>query len=75
MQKAIKRPGRVKRFLARKYGKEAFTKSGEIKQQYVIKAISDVKRTMPPGKKRRSLLAALNLAKRLETIGRGKRGK
>ena len=75
IQKAVKRPGRVKRFLKRLYGDEAFTKSGEIKHSYLLKAIAYVKKNYPPGKRRRSLLAALNLAKRFETMGRGKRGK
>ena len=75
IQRAIKHPGRVKRFLRKLYGDKAFTKSGEIKQSYLLKAISYVKKNYPPGKKRKSLLNALQLAKRLETMGRGKRGK
>ena len=74
IQKAIKRPGRVKRYLKRKYGNKAFTKSGEIKQSYLLKAIAELKRR-PPSKRPPGLLQALILAKRLETIGKGKRGK
>jgi len=75
IQSAVKRPGRVKNYLKRKYGNKAFTKSGEIKHSYVLKAIKDVKENMPPSKRRQSLLNALHLAKRFETLGKGKRGK
>ena len=71
IQKAIKRPGRVKRYLKRKYGNKAFTKSGEIKQQYIYKAIKDLK-SRPPSKRPKGLLNALQLAKRLETMRKGK---
>lgn len=71
IQKAIKRPGRVKRYLKRKYGNKAFTKSGKIKQSYLLKAIAELKRR-PPSKRPSGLLQALTLAKRLKTIGKGK---
>lgn len=74
IQKAIKRPGRVRRYLRRKYGNKAFTKSGEIKQTYVNKAIAELKKR-PKSQRPKGLLQALYLAKRLEVIGKGKRGK
>ena len=73
IQKAIKRPGRIKRLLKRWYGSRAFTKSGEIKHSYLYKAKRRVKRTMPPGERRRSLLSAINLAIRLEKFSKRKK--
>lgn len=67
IQKAIKRPGRVKRYLKRKYGDKAFTKDGEIKQQYVLKAIKELK-ARPKSKRPKGLLQALYLASRLEKM-------
>ncbi len=74
IQRAIKRPGRVKRYIRMKYGDKAFTKNGEIKQSYILKAIADLKKR-PKSRRPKGLLQALYLAKRLETIGKGKRGK
>lgn len=71
LQKAIKRPGRVKRYLMRIYGPRAFTYSGEVKQKYVYMAIRRLKR-MPPSKRPPGLLNALQLAKRLERMKKGK---
>jgi len=71
IQKAIKRPGRVKRFLKRLYGNKAFTKDGEIKQQYLYKAKKYVQKKYT-GKRRRSLLSAINLAIRFEKWRKGK---
>jgi len=65
IQQAIKRPGRVKRYLKRKYGQKAFAKSGEVKQQYIYKAIRELKQR-PPSKRPKGLLNALYLALRLE---------
>ena len=73
IQKAIKRPGRVKRYLRRIYGSKAFTKSGEIKHSYLYKAKRRVMREMPPGERRRSLLSAINLAIRLEKYSKRKK--
>ena len=71
LHKAIRRPGRVKRYLARKYGRKAFTKDGEVKQEYVHKAIRDLK--MRPRRKRpKGLLSALQLAKRMERFRKDK---
>jgi len=63
IQKAIKREGRVARYLRRVYGSKAFAKNGEIKQEYVYKAIRRVKK-----KGNTSLLRALYLARTLERI-------
>jgi len=71
IQRAIKRPGRIKRLLKRWYGSKAFTKSGEIKQQYLYKAKKRVMREYT-GKRRRSLLSAINLAIRFEKWRKGK---
>jgi len=71
IQHAIKRPGRVRRYMMRKYGSEAFTKDGEIKQSYINKAIKEIK-SRPKSKRNTSLLRALYLARRLETMRKGK---
>ena len=71
MQKAIRHPGRVKKYLSRKYGRKAFTASGEVKQQYVYKAIRGLK-SRPQSARPKGLLNALQLAKRLELKKKGK---
>lgn len=71
IQKAIKRPGRIKRLLKRWYGSKAFTKSGEIKHSYLLKAKKRVKEKYT-GKRRKSLLSAINLAITLEKLKKGK---
>ncbi len=69
IQKAIKRKGRAHRYLMRLYGKRAFTKDGDIKMEYLNKAIRHVKRTYPKGsEERKSLLSMLYLAKRLKRM-------
>ncbi len=73
IQKAVKRPGRVKKYLRRRYGDEAFTKSGEIKQEYVHKAIREIKER-PPSKRPPGMLQALHLAKRFELMRKDKKG-
>ena len=71
IQKAVKRQGRARRYLMRLYGKKAFTKDGDIKMEYIDKAIRHVKKTYPKGsEKRKSLLSMLYLAKRLKRMRR-----
>jgi hypothetical protein len=60
IQKAVKRPGRVRSYMKRKYGRRAFTKSGEIKTSYLRKAAKETKN--------RSLKSALLLAIRLKRM-------
>ena len=71
IQRAIKRPGRVRRLLKRWYGSKAFTKTGEIKQQYLYKAKKRVMKKYT-GKRRKSLLSAINLAITFEKWRKGK---
>ena len=73
IQKAVKRPGRVKKYLRRQYGDKAFTKDGEVKQQYVHKAIRELKER-PPSKRPPGMLQALHLAKRFELMRKDKKG-
>ncbi len=69
IQRAIKRKGRAKKYLMRLYGKKAFTRDGDIKMEYLMKAIRHVKRTYSKGsEERKSLLSALYLAKRLKRM-------
>jgi hypothetical protein len=60
IQEAVSRPGRVRVYMKRKYGKKAFTKSGKIKITYLRKAAKETKN--------RSLRSALNLAIRLKKM-------
>jgi len=62
IQRAIKRPGRVRAYMKRRYGKRAFTKSGEIKMSYLRRAVKETKN--------RSLKSALLLAIRLKRMRR-----
>jgi len=53
----------------RLYGRKAFTRGGDIKTEYLMKAIRHVKKTYPKGsEERKSLLPALYLAKRLKRM-------
>jgi len=71
IQRAVKRKGRVHRYLERLYGRKAFTRDGDIKTEYLMKAIRHVKKTYPKGsEERKSLLSALYLAKRLKRMHR-----
>lgn len=65
IQEAIKRPGRVRNYLKRKYGKKAFTKDGDIKVSYIRKALKTAKSE--------SLKRALRLALTLKRLRRGKK--
>jgi hypothetical protein len=60
IQEAVKRPGRVRAYMKRRYGRRAFTKSGEIKVSYLKKAAKETKN--------RSLKSALLLAIRLKKM-------
>ena len=68
IQRAIKRPGRVRRYIMRVYGPRAFTRDGEIKQKYINMAIRRIKSGR--GRNVRGLLQALYLARRLERMRR-----
>lgn len=68
IQKAVKRKDRVHRYLKRLYGRKAFTKSGDIKVSYIDKAIKHVKHSKMSKERKRSLLSALYLAKRLKRM-------
>jgi len=65
IQEAIKKPGRVREYVKRKYGKEAFTKDGKIKVEYLRKALKEAKDE--------SLKAALRLALRLRELAKKKK--
>jgi len=69
-----KRKGRVKRFLRMKYGDVAFTKTGEIKMSYLIKAKAELLKR-PTYRRPKGLLQAINWAIMTERrVGRGKPG-
>lgn len=60
--------GRVRRYLRRVYGGKSFFKNGNIRSEYIDKAIKRVKSGR--GRNKEGLLQALYLAKRLKTMGR-----
>jgi len=66
ISRAIRREGRVHRYLHRLYGSKAFTRNGHIKVAYINRAIEHVKKSRLPEREKRSLLSALYLAKRLK---------
>jgi len=68
IQKAIKHPGRVERYLRRKYGPKAFH-GDNVKVEYIKKAIKELKER-PPSKRPKGLLQALYLALRLKRWAR-----
>ncbi|AEA46695.1 hypothetical protein [Archaeoglobus veneficus] len=65
IQKAIKRPGRVERYIKRVYGDKAFNKDGTIKMKYLNMA---EKRAEKKGND--SLADAIRLAKTLKRLSR-----
>ena len=70
IQKAIKHPGRVRRYIAREYGEDCFTEDGDIKMSCLDEAIEDVKEECEERHTEQceSLLRALYLAKRLKEM-------
>ncbi|ARM76390.1 capsid protein VP2 [Acidianus manzaensis] len=68
IQRAVKHKGRVHKYLERLYGKRAFTEDGDIKTKYLDMAIRHVKRSKMDEERKRSLLSALYLAKRLKRM-------
>lgn len=67
IQKAIKRPGRVRNYVKKRYGKKAFNKDGTIKQKYLFKAYQNAKS--------RSIKSAIRLALKLKKFSRVKKKK
>ncbi|XRP97812.1 capsid protein VP2 (plasmid) [Methanocaldococcus sp. 16A] len=65
LSNAIRHPGRVRTYLKRRYGDEAFFRDGRIKKTYIDKAIQEIK-SRPPSHRPKGLLNALYLAKRLK---------
>ena len=60
IQKSIKHPGRVREYIKRTFGQEAFTEKGTIKPEYLIKAKQKAEENH-----NRSLVDAIDLAMRL----------
>ena len=71
IQDVIKREGRVRKYLKRKYGDKAFKKDGTIKLSYLNKAIRELGHTTK-GSVKHSLKMALILARRLIKMKRKK---
>jgi len=63
---AVERPGRVRRYLRRKYGDKAFKRDGTIKVTYIDRALRQpqFKRRLKRGSRQHSLRQALILARR-----------
>ena len=69
IQNVVKRKGRVREYMLRKYGVRAFNRDGTMKKTYLVKAKQQVvKKT-----NNRSLISALNLAIRLKNMKKKKR--
>jgi Holliday junction resolvase RusA-like endonuclease len=75
IQKAIKRRGRVRRYIKRLFGGKAFYDG--IKVEYLKKAIQKIRKNKKMKKReKKSLIGALNLAIRLKKmVKKRKRGK
>ena len=67
IQKSIKHPGRVREYLQRTYGSEAFDEKGRIKAEYLIKAKQKAEE-----QHNRSLVDAIDLAMRLKKMDSNK---
>lgn len=65
LHRAIRRKGRVQRYLRDLYGEKAFHGRDNIRAVYLNKAIKKV--TQEKAKNRNNILQALNLAKRLQS--------
>ena len=66
IQKVVRHEGRVKAYMLKRYGTQAFNKDGTLKITYLRKAKSEVvKKT-----NNRSLISALTLAIRLKSMKR-----
>jgi len=63
IQKAVKRPGRVREYLRRTYGDEAFDSRGRIKPEYLKKG-----KERAESEGNRSLVDAIDLATRLKKM-------
>ena len=63
VQKAIKHPGALKRYMARVYGKKAFTSRGTIKREYLLKALKRAER-----EHNTTLIRRINLALTLRKL-------
>ncbi len=57
----------MRAYLMRRYGEKAFTKRGTIKEEYIRKAIEEIK-SRPPSKRPPGLINALYLALRLKRM-------
>jgi len=67
IRRAIKRPGRIRRYLRLRYGSKAFKRDGTIKVEYINRAIKSLGKTTR-GSRKHSLKMALILAKRLKRM-------
>ena len=63
IQKSIRHPGRVREYVRREYGDEAFTERGTIKPEYLEKA-----KERAEAQHNRSLVDAVDLAMRLNAL-------
>jgi len=70
IQHAVKRPGRVHRYIAREYGEDCIDDDGDIKMSCLNEAIEDVREECEERHTEQclSLLRALELAKRLKEM-------
>ncbi len=69
-EKAVKHPGRVRRYIEREYGEDCFDENGDIKMSCLDEAIDDVREECEEHHTEQciSLLRALELAKRFKQM-------
>ncbi len=71
-EKAIKKPGRVRKYLEKIYGNSAFHSDGRIRMEYLLKEINILEK-LPKVERPESLLHALYLAKTFKEMATRRR--
>lgn len=70
IQKAIKRPGSLRKWMQKHYGKKAFTRNGKIKVAYIKKAIRYLKSGKAQNPHKTRLLRKLYFALTLKRLSK-----
>lgn len=72
IQEAVKRPGSLKQWLKKRYGRRAFTRSGEIKVSYLRKLRKEIKKGEIKVRNKSVWLKRINLALTLKRLAKHK---
>ncbi len=70
IQEAVKRPGALKEWLRKRFGRRAFTRDGEIKESFLRKLKEEIKRGRIKVKDKETWLRRINLALTLKRLAR-----